>query len=87
MNPIDPKETTRPQDETPMAPPFVDENTEREAVERGLDVAENETRDAVTDIYEGAARRSDDPEESLDDIDYEEEQARRKGPDHEPGSI
>jgi hypothetical protein len=55
-------------------------------VERGLDVAENEIREAVTRGYEESARSDDDPEEFLDDIDYEEEQPER-GPDHEPGSI
>ncbi len=87
MTPIDPKETTRPQNKDPMAPPFVDENPELEATEQGLEVAENEVREIVTDIYEDAALRSEDPEESLDDIDYEEEQERRDGPDREPGSI
>jgi hypothetical protein len=86
MNPIDPKEVTRPGHKPPMAPPFVDENPEREAVERGLDVAENEIREAVTRGYEESARNDDDPEGFLDDIDYEEEQPER-GPDHEPGSI
>ena len=86
MNPIDPKDTTNPQDKNPMAPPFVDENVERESVNRGLKVAEDEIRDAVTDEYEDAARKSGHPDDNLDDIDYEEEQPRRKGPDREPGN-
>ena len=68
MNPIDPKQTIRPQDKDPMAPPFVDENPERDATERGMDVAENEIREAVDDVYEDFARRGEDLEESLDDI-------------------
>ena len=37
-----------------------------------MDVAEDEARDAVADSYEEDARGSEDPSESLDDIDYSE---------------
>ncbi len=53
-----------------MAPPYVDEDPDIEMVEKGLHVAENEKRDAVTDAYEDAALSSDDPQTSLDDINY-----------------
>ena len=55
-----------------MAPPYVDEDPELALVEEGMDVAENETRDAVADDYEASARLSDDAEEELDDIDFTE---------------
>lgn len=85
MNPIDPRKPPLQSDDAPMAPPFVDENPEIDLVRQGLDVAEDEIRDAVADAYEADALRSDDPEESLDDIDYAEGQAEREGPDSEPG--
>ncbi len=53
-----------------MAPPYSDENPNREMVEQGLRVAENEKRDAVTDAYENAALSSDEPQAALDDINY-----------------
>lgn len=53
-----------------MAPPFTDEDPNLASVQDGMNVAEDEKRDAVADAYEAAARRSDDPEEALDDIDY-----------------
>jgi hypothetical protein len=87
MNPVDPKQPYRPGDEDPMAPPFVNENIEREAVDRGLDVAENEVRQSMIEIYEDTAMQSEDPEEYLDDIDYEDGQPAHDGPDKEPGSI
>lgn len=55
-----------------MAPPYVDEDPDMEMVEQGLETAENETRDAVADAYEASARLSDEPQESLDDIDFTE---------------
>ena len=83
--PIDPKETTK-KSEAPIAPPFGDEDPESEGVQRGLDVAEDELRSAVADLYEAEALRSDVVEESLDDIDYEEGQPERSRPAHEPGN-
>ncbi len=70
-----------------MAPPFVDENPERDLVQQGLDVAEDETRGLITDAYEAAALQGEDKdqEETLDDIDYTEAQPEREGPEREPG--
>ena len=53
-----------------MAPPYTDENIEIDEVAIGMEAAENDTRDAITDAYENSAQESDDPEEALDDIDY-----------------
>ena len=64
-----------------MAPPFVDEDTEGALVEQGLSVAEDERRRAVADAYEATARISDDPSESLDDIDYEDDEPDPRGPE------
>ncbi len=55
-----------------MAPPYSDEDVNVDLVQQGLDEAEDETRDAVADAYEASARSSDDPAESLDDIDFTE---------------
>lgn len=41
-------------------------------VQQGLDLAEDEVREAVTDAYEEGALLSEYPQESLDDIDYED---------------
>ena len=70
MTPIDPATPASADPRSPMAPPYVDENPNLALVEEGLDVAENEIRDAVADEYEAAARLSDEPEENLDDIDF-----------------
>lgn len=53
-----------------MAPFFTDDSLDMGEVEAGMEAAENDTRDALTDEYETRARMSDDPEEELDDIDY-----------------
>ncbi len=53
-----------------MAPPYVDEDVNADLVQRGLDEAEAEKRDLVADDYEASALVSDDPVESLDDIDF-----------------
>jgi hypothetical protein len=55
-----------------MAPPYVDDDVNIDLVQQGLDEAEDETRDAVADAYEASARLSDEPSESLDDIDFNE---------------
>lgn len=70
MSPIDPAQSASPNPRPPMAPPYVDEDPNQTLVEQGLQVAEDERRDAVTDVYEKAAREEEDPEESLNDIDY-----------------
>lgn len=72
MTPIDP---VTPAFASPMpssAPPYVNEEPNLEMVQKGLDLAEDEVREAVTDAYEQGALLSEDPQESLDDIDYEE---------------
>lgn len=50
----------------------MDEDPELALLQKGLEAAENEFRDAVAHSYEATARVSDDPEESLDDIDCTE---------------
>jgi hypothetical protein len=58
-----------------MAPPYVDEDVDITMVERGRSVAEDEIRDAVAEAYEERAKSSDNPEEELADVDYDEELA------------
>lgn len=70
MMPIDPVQPASSVQQNPMAPPYVDEDPNAEMVKKGLDVAENEKRDAVVDSYESAALSSDEPEAALDDINY-----------------
>lgn len=70
MTPIDPLQSNHHNQRESMAPPYVDENPIRELVQQGMDIAENEKRDAVIDIYETRARASDDPSRALDDIEY-----------------
>ncbi|MEP2775133.1 MAG: hypothetical protein ABJQ93_04245 [Luteolibacter sp.] len=53
-----------------MAPPYVDDDPTMELTEKGLRIAENEKRDAVTDAYESEALTGSDTEETLDDISY-----------------
>ena len=72
MTPIDPKTPASADPRSPMAPPYVDEDLNMDLVQQGLDEAEDETRDAVADAYEASARLSDDPLESLNDIDFNE---------------
>jgi hypothetical protein len=72
MTPIDPKTPASASPRSPMAPPYVDEDVNIKMVQLGLDEAEDETRDAMADAYEASARVSDDPSESLDDIDFTE---------------
>lgn len=81
MNPIDPAKRVSDKDESPMAPPYVDEDPNLASVEDGLDAAEDELRDTVADAYEASAKESEDPEEALDDIDYEEEDATTRSPE------
>ncbi len=70
MTPIDPVTPAAADPKSPMAPPYVDEDPNLALVEEGLDVAENEIRDAVADDYEASARLSEDEEEELNDIDF-----------------
>lgn len=70
MTPIDPVTHATADPRSPMAPPYIDEDPTLALVEEGLDVAENEARDAVADDYEASALDSDDPDAELDDIDF-----------------
>lgn len=72
MTPIDPAIFASADPRSPMAPPYVDDDVNVDLVQRGLDEAEDETREAVADAYEASAMASDDPVESLNDIDYNE---------------
>jgi len=71
MNPADTEKQSHDNPRSSMAPPYVDEDLEAALVKQGLAAAEDETRDAVADAYESSARRSDEVEETLGDIDYE----------------
>jgi hypothetical protein len=70
MSPIDPVRKGDPSPPAPMAPFLADDNLELGEVEAGMEAAENDTRDALVDIYVNDALISEDPEEALDDIDY-----------------
>ena len=72
MTPIDPTNTVPPAPRSSTAPPYVDEDPNIDLVQRGIDVAEDETRDAVADAYEAGARVSGDSPEAMDDIDFTE---------------
>jgi hypothetical protein len=71
MPPIDPVTLATASPLSATAPPYVNEEPNLTMVQQGLDLAEDETREAVTDAYEEGALLSDDPQESLDDIDYD----------------
>lgn len=70
MTSIDPVTPASPDPRSPMAPPYVDEDPNLALVEEGMEEADTETREAVTDGYEASAILSDDPEAELDDIDF-----------------
>ena len=70
MTPIDPAQAVPPTRRSPTAPPYVDEEPNISLVEQGMEVAEDETRDAVADAYEASARLNEDSADSLNDIDY-----------------
>ncbi|NQX02843.1 hypothetical protein HQ447_19460 [bacterium] len=55
-----------------FAPPYLDEDPDIELVQQGLDEAEDEAREAVAEAYQKSALLSDEPNESLDDIDFTE---------------
>ena len=81
MAPIDPAETTKKQNESQMAPPYVDDDLNMELTERGMRVAENEKRDAVTGRDEAGAAESPESEAALDDIAYPEGDAEAVSPE------
>ena len=70
MTPLDPAETTKKQNESPMAPPYVDDDPNMELTEQGMRAAENERRDEVTGGYEAAATQSSESDEALDGISF-----------------
>lgn len=81
MTPIDPVKPATADPRSPMAPPYVDEDPNLALVEQGMDVADDETRDAVADDYEASARLSDDPDEELDDIDFMRAEKESQSPE------
>ncbi|RYD74047.1 MAG: hypothetical protein EOP84_20555 [Verrucomicrobiaceae bacterium] len=70
MTPIDPAQPATADRKNSMAPPYVDEDPNLALVQQGVDEAENEIREAVSDGYEANALLSDDSEGELDDIDF-----------------
>lgn len=78
MPPIDPVTLASASPLSATAPPYVNEEPNITMVQQGLDLAEDEVREAVTDAYEEGALLSEYPQEALDDIDYEDG-------DEEPG--
>lgn len=81
MTPIDPVQTNHHDQRESMAPPYVDENPNLALVEQGMDLAEDERREAVADDYEANALVSDDPSEALDDIDYQSSEGASISPE------
>ena len=65
----------------PAAPPYVNEEPSLTMVLQGLDEAEDETREAVAAAYEQQALRIDEPEETLDDIDFIEGEQESASPE------
>ena len=70
MCPIDPASTVPAGDRSPMDNPFDEGDPDLTLVEQGMDVADDEMRDAVTDAYEEDAVEDEEAEDSLNDIDY-----------------
>lgn len=81
MTPIDPVEIVPAHLKSSMAPPYVDENDTLESVLDGVEVADDELRDAVTDEYEELAEEGSEVEETLDDIDHDVETAIDSSPE------
>jgi hypothetical protein len=75
MSPLDPKETSSADPKPPMAPPFHDENPNQDAVEQGMSVAEDETREAVTNAYEATAQEEQRDADILEDPSPDETEA------------
>ncbi|MFD2256422.1 hypothetical protein ACFSSA_07035 [Luteolibacter algae] len=81
MCPIDPVETSDKQNQAPMSPPYIDDDVNQTLTEQGLQAAENEKRDAVISEYEKQASTSDEPEETLDDIEYPDGTETKQSPE------
>lgn len=75
MSPIDPVRAVPESPNSPMAPPWGDENVNLDLVREGLEAADDELRDAVSDEYEEDALEEDDVSESLDDIDRDDDES------------
>jgi len=72
MPPINPVTLASASPLSATAPPYVNEEPNLSMVQQGLDLAEDEVREAVIDVYEEGALLSEEPQESLDDIDYDD---------------
>ena len=83
MTPIDPAQPAKPASRSAMAPPYMDEDANEAMVEQGLEAAEDEVRDAVADSYEDGARNAAEPQEMMDDIDYNEAEDDESTPEIE----
>ncbi|WP_035609329.1 hypothetical protein [Haloferula sp. BvORR071] len=83
MTPIDPVQVIPSTRKASTAPPYVDEDPNISLVEQGLEVAEDETRDAVADAYEASALRngSEDATDAMNDIDYVEAEDSSEAPE------
>lgn len=79
MSAIDPVKMVPRNDVSPMAPPYVDDDVNAELVQQGMDVAEDETRELVADVYESSALDGDEAEDTLDDLEYPGEGMRIHG--------
>ncbi len=66
-----------------MDNPFDEDNPNVLLVEQGMSVADDEVRDAVTDLYEEEAVEDDEADEALDDIDYAEDADSDRAPEVE----
>ena len=80
MNPKNPSRGA-PSPLPAAGPPYVNEEPNLEMVRQGLDEAEDETREAMADVYEQRARRSDESEDSLNDIDFTEGEDESTSPE------
>jgi hypothetical protein len=81
MTPIDPKETAPSDSKPPMGPPYAEENPNRASVEDGLEVAENESREAVADAYEATAKEEGNEEELLESQELTDEPPVKEAPE------
>ncbi len=57
----------------PAAPPYADENPSKALVEQGMEVAEDERREAAAEKYEAQVRAETTPAESTGAIDSDDD--------------
>ncbi len=81
MFPLDPVQPAAQSPKSSMAPPYVNEDPNIEAVEQGLEMAEEDIRDAVVDQYEEKAIAAGASEEVLNDISYPKDNAVEGAPE------